>query len=86
MVQSLLTCVVPYCRTVLASVTLVCLFGGFEAPGWMICFGVDRPGPRWTGCFMENPTLIGVSLSDVRVTMVIMHVLVVELQCQAVMG
>jgi hypothetical protein len=35
---------------------------------------------------MENPTLIGVSLSDVRVTMVIMHVLVVELQCQAVMG
>jgi hypothetical protein len=35
---------------------------------------------------MENPTLIEVSLSDVRVTMVIMCVLVVELLCQTVMG
>jgi hypothetical protein len=32
---------------------------------------------------MGNPTLIGVSLSDVRVSMVIMRVLVVELLCQA---
>jgi hypothetical protein len=35
---------------------------------------------------MENRTLIGVSLSDVRVVMVIVWVLVVELLCQAVMG
>jgi hypothetical protein len=34
---------------------------------------------------MENPTLIGVSLSDGRVIIVIMHVLVVELLCQVVM-
>jgi hypothetical protein len=54
--------------------------------GWVFYFGVDRPGPRWTGSFMENPTLIGVSLSDGRVIIVIMHVLVVELLCQVVMG
>jgi hypothetical protein len=35
---------------------------------------------------MENPMLIEVSLSDVRVTMVIMCVLVMELLCQTVMG
>jgi hypothetical protein len=35
---------------------------------------------------MENPTYIGVSLSDVRVTMVIMCVLIMELLCQAVTG
>jgi hypothetical protein len=35
---------------------------------------------------MENTTLIGVSLSDVRVIMAIMRVLVVKLLCQAVMG
>jgi hypothetical protein len=34
---------------------------------------------------MENPAFIGVSLSDVRVIMTIMHVHVVELACQAVM-
>jgi hypothetical protein len=39
-----------------------------------------------TGSFMKNPTLIRASLSDVRVIMVIMHVLVVDLLCQAVMG
>jgi hypothetical protein len=35
---------------------------------------------------MENSVLIGVSLLDVRVIIVIMCVLVVELLCQAVMG
>jgi hypothetical protein len=53
-------------------------------PGWVICFGVDLPGPRWTRSSIENPALIGASLSDVRVIMVIMLVLVVELLCQAV--
>jgi hypothetical protein len=35
---------------------------------------------------MENPALIQASLSDVRMTMVIMCVLVVELLYQMVMG
>jgi hypothetical protein len=35
---------------------------------------------------MENTALFGASLSDVRVTMVIMRVLVVELLCQVVIG
>jgi hypothetical protein len=55
-------------------------------PGWVICFGVDLPGPRRTRSSIENPALIGASLSDVRVIMVIMLVLVVELLCQAVTG
>jgi hypothetical protein len=38
------------------------------------------------GPFVENPAIIVVSLSDVRVAMVIMSVLVVELLCQAAMG
>jgi hypothetical protein len=40
--------------------------------GLVICLCVD---------FMEIPAFIGASLSDVRVIMVIMHVLVVELSC-----
>jgi hypothetical protein len=52
----------------------------------MICFGVDRLGPSWTRFFMENPTLMEVSLTDVRVIVKIMRVLMVELLCQAVMG
>jgi hypothetical protein len=52
----------------------------------VICFGVDRLDPWWTGSFMENPALIEVSLSDVRVIMVIIRVLIVELLCQAVTG
>jgi hypothetical protein len=44
----------------------------------MICFGVDRPSPWWTGSFIENPTFIEPSLSDVKVSMVIMSVLVVR--------
>jgi hypothetical protein len=35
---------------------------------------------------MENHAFIGASLSDVRVIMTIMCVIVVELLCQAVMG
>jgi hypothetical protein len=35
---------------------------------------------------MENPTFTWVSLSDVRVIMEIMHVLMEELLCQVVMG
>jgi hypothetical protein len=35
---------------------------------------------------MENPALIGASLSVVRVSMMIMCVLVVALLCQAVIG
>jgi hypothetical protein len=34
---------------------------------------------------MEKPTFIRVSLSDVKVIMVIMHILVVKLLCQVVM-
>jgi hypothetical protein len=60
--------------------------GDARPPGWVICFGVDIPGPWWTRSSIENPTLIGASLSNVRVIMVIMLVLVVELLCQAVTG
>jgi hypothetical protein len=35
------------------------LSSGCEAPGMMIHFGVDHPGPWWNGSFMENPALIG---------------------------
>jgi hypothetical protein len=51
----------------------------------VIRLGVDRLGPWWTGSFMDNPTFIAVRLSDVRVIMTIMHVLVVDLPGQAVM-
>jgi hypothetical protein len=44
----------------------------------MIYFGVDRSDPWWTKSFMETPAFIRVSLSDVRVIMVIMHILVEE--------
>jgi hypothetical protein len=49
--------------------------------GLVICLCVDCPGTWWTESFMEIPAFIGASLSDVRVIMVIMHVLVVELSC-----
>jgi hypothetical protein len=39
----------------------------------------NSPSPWWTGSFMENPTFTGVSLSNVRVIIVIMCVLSVEL-------
>jgi hypothetical protein len=35
---------------------------------------------------MENPAFTKASLSDVKVIMTIMHVLVVELLCQAITG
>jgi hypothetical protein len=47
----------------------------------MIHFSVDLPGPWWTKSFMENQAFSGVSLSDVRVIMVIMRVLMVEFLC-----
>jgi hypothetical protein len=62
------------------------LFGGREATGTRICFGVDHLGPWWTGYSMENPTFIGVNLSDIKVIMTIMCVFVVELLCEAVTG
>jgi hypothetical protein len=49
--------------------------------GQSACLDVDRPGPWWTGSSMENPTFIVVSLSDVRVIMVSMHVLMEDLLC-----
>jgi hypothetical protein len=54
----------------------------------VISFGVDRLSPWWTGSFVEDapPPLIGVSLSNVRVIMAFMCVLVVESLCQAMMG
>jgi hypothetical protein len=53
--------------------------------GWVIWFGVDHSGPWWTGSFIENPAFTGVTLSNVRVIMVIMRVPMVELLCHAVM-
>jgi hypothetical protein len=47
----------------------------------MIRLGVDRPGPWRAESFIENPTFIRVSLSDVKVIMLIMCAIVVELPC-----
>jgi hypothetical protein len=44
-------------------------------------FGVEHPGPWWNRSFMENPTFIEASLSDVRETTLFMGVLVVEFLC-----
>jgi hypothetical protein len=49
------------------------LSGGAKPLGRMICSGADCSDPWW-------------SLSDIKVTTVIMCALVVELLCQAVMG
>jgi hypothetical protein len=57
--------------------------GGAKPPRLVICLSVDRPGPWWTGSFMENTTFIRASLSDVREIVTIMHVLVEELLCHA---
>jgi hypothetical protein len=35
---------------------------------------------------MDNSTFLGASLSDVKVIMTIMHILIVKLLCQMVMG
>jgi hypothetical protein len=57
-------------------VALDYLFRGVKPPGWAIFLGVDRLGPWWTESLMENPTFSRVNLSDVRVIMAIMNVLV----------
>jgi hypothetical protein len=54
--------------------------------GRTIYFGVDRPDPWWTESFMENPALIEASLSDVRVTMVIMPIQHLSACCQVHVG
>jgi hypothetical protein len=53
--------------------------------GQTICLGVNRLGPWWIKSFTENPDFTWVSLSDIRVIMVITWVLVEELLCQTVM-
>jgi hypothetical protein len=59
---------------------------GAKPPGWAICLGVDRPGPWWTGSLIEKPAFTRVNLSNVKVIMTIIRVLVKELLCQTVMG
>jgi hypothetical protein len=47
---------------------------------------VGCPGPWWTEEFIGGGgTSIGASLSDVRVIMTIMHILVEELLCETLM-
>jgi hypothetical protein len=66
---------------------LGCIWGGVVKPlGWVICPCVDRLNPWWIGTLMEKLTFTRVNLSNIRVIMVIMRVLVEELLCQAVMG
>jgi hypothetical protein len=60
--------------------------GGAKTLGWSICHSVDRPGPWWTVSFMENPTFPRASLSNVRVIMEIMRILVEEFLSQTVTG
>jgi hypothetical protein len=61
-------------------------FQGVQSPPrWAIWYGVDRSDPWWTKSVMEKPAFTRVSLSNVRVIMMIMCVPVVELICQAVM-
>jgi hypothetical protein len=50
-------------------------------PGLAVHPDVGYLGPWWTEAFMRGPALIRASLSDVRVIMAIMHVLVVKLMC-----
>jgi hypothetical protein len=47
---------------------------------------VDCPGPKGTRSLVEKPAFTGVNLSDVRVIITIMCVLVEKLLCQIVMG
>jgi hypothetical protein len=44
------------------------------------------PGSLVDQSFYGGPTFIGVSLSDVKVIMMIMYVFMVKLLCQEVMG
>jgi hypothetical protein len=50
-----------------------------------MCLGVDRRGPRWIRSLMEKHTFKRMNLSDVRVIMMIMRVLVKDVLCQALM-
>jgi hypothetical protein len=54
--------------------------------GWAIYLNVDRLGLWWTGSLMEKSAFTRANLFDVRVIMTIIHVLMEELLCQAVMG
>jgi hypothetical protein len=54
--------------------------------GRAIYLSVDHLDPWWTRSFTDNPTFTRVSLSDVRVIMMILHVLMEELLCQVMMG
>jgi hypothetical protein len=54
--------------------------------GWAICLGVGHPGPWWIGSLMEKPAFTRANLSDVRVIMAILRVLMEELLCQVVTG
>jgi hypothetical protein len=58
---------------------------GVKPLGWTICLGVNRSGHWWIRPFMENPTFTRVSLSNVRMIIAIMSILVEEL-CQAATG
>jgi hypothetical protein len=60
--------------------------GCAKSLGWAIQHGVDRLGPWWTGSLIEKHAFTKMNLSDVRMIMVIMHVLVKELLYQVLMG
>jgi hypothetical protein len=60
-----------------------------SAIDWIKLITLKKHNPQLfsaTGSFMEKPTITKANLSDVRVIMAIMLVLVEELLCQAVMG
>jgi hypothetical protein len=73
--------------TLYRSARLWTSFLGCAKPlGQAIHLGVDCPGPWWTGSLMEKSAFTRMNLSDVRMIIAIMHVLVKELLCQAVNG
>jgi hypothetical protein len=62
------------------------LLRGARSLGLGTHFDVGGSGPWWTKPFMWNPAAVGGSLSDARVIMMIMRVLVEKLLCQGVTG
>jgi hypothetical protein len=76
--------VVPSQRTVQASAALDRLFWGCEAPRAGNPLWCEPPEIRVDRIFHGEARLYRASLSDVRVIMAIMRVLIVELICQAV--
>jgi hypothetical protein len=68
------------------SMTVGCLSRGMKPPGWAVYLSVGCPGPWWTRTLMEKLVFTRANLSDVRVIMAIMCVLVGDLLCLAVMG